>query len=115
MFNFLQVSKTELHIRKNGTLGQNGAITHCPCYCRTVDRSYCSHNNNNNNNNRLSVTNGYDCILEMLLGSSKNGRLEVTQSSVSTISGTVSVIRRDAKSNTSGLTAPGSLNTCPMS
>ena len=50
----------------------------------------------------------------MPLGSSRNGRLEVTQFSVPTTSGTVSVIRRDAKRNTSGLTAPGSLNTCPM-
>ena len=38
----------------------------------------------------------------------------MTQFSVPTTSGTVSVIRRDAKRNTSGLTAPGSLNTCPM-
>ena len=63
---------------------------------------------------RLSVSNDYDCILAMLLGSSKNGRLEVTRFSVLTTFGTVSVIRRDAKRNTSGLTAPGSLNTCPM-
>ena len=35
----------------------------------------------------------------MLLGSSRNGRLEVTQFSVPTTSGTVSVIQRDAKSN----------------
>ena len=45
----------------------------------------------------------------MLLGSSKNGRLEVTRCSVPTTSGTVSVIQRDAK-----LTAPGSLTTCQM-
>ena len=50
----------------------------------------------------------------MLLGSSRNGRLEVTRFSVPTTSGTVSVIRRNAKRNTSGLTAPGSLNTYPM-
>ena len=50
----------------------------------------------------------------MLIGSSRNGGLEVTQFSKPTTSGTVSVIRRDAKRNTSGLTAPGSLNTCPM-
>ena len=50
----------------------------------------------------------------MLLGSSNNGRLEVTRFSLPTTSGTVSVIRRDAKRNTLGLTAPGSLNTCPM-
>ena len=66
------------------------------------------------NNNRLSVTNDYDCILAMLLRSSQNGRLEMTQFSVPTTSGTVSVIRRVAKCNTFGLTAPGSLNTCPM-
>ena len=60
-------------------------------------------------NNRLSVTNDYDCILLMLLESSKNGRLEVTQFSVSTTSGTVSVIQRDVKCNTSRLTAPGSI------
>ena len=65
-------------------------------------------------NNRLSVTSDYDCILVMLIGSSRNGRLEVTPFSVSTTSRTVSVIRRDALCNTSGLTAPGSLNTCPM-
>ena len=50
----------------------------------------------------------------MLLGTSRNGRLEVSQYSVSTTSGAVSVIRRDAKRNTSGLTAAGSLNTCPI-
>ena len=49
----------------------------------------------------------------MLLGSSRNGRLEVTQFSVPTTSGTASVIWRNALCNTSGLTAPGSLNTCP--
>ena len=38
----------------------------------------------------------------------------VTQFSVPTTSGTVSVIQRDAMRNTSELTAPGSLNTCPM-
>ena len=43
------------------------------------------------NNNWLLVTNDYDCILAMLLGSNKNGRLEVTQFSVPTTSGTVSV------------------------
>ena len=59
-------------------------------------------------------TSDYDCILAMLLGSSRNGRLEVTQFSVSTSSGTVSVIWRDAKSNTSRLAAPGSLGTCPI-
>ena len=37
--------------------------------------------------NRLSVTVDYDCILAMLLGSSRNGRLEVTQFSVPTTSG----------------------------
>ena len=61
-----------------------------------------------NINNQLSVTNDYDCILAMLLGSSRNGRSEVTQFSVPTTSETVSVIRRDAKRNTFGLTAPGS-------
>ena len=66
------------------------------------------------NNNRMSVTNDYDCILAMLLGSSSNGRLEVTQFSIPATSGTVSVIWRDAKRNTSRLTAPGGLNTCPM-
>ena len=65
-------------------------------------------------NNWLSVTNDYDCISAMLLGSSRNGRLEVTPFSVPTTSGSVCVIRRDAKSNMSGLTAPGSLNPCPM-
>ena len=43
-----------------------------------------------------------------------NGRLAITQFSVITAPGTVSVIRRDALFDTSGLTAPGSLNTCPM-
>ena len=42
----------------------------------------------------------------MLLGSNRF--------SVPTTSGTVSVIRSDALCNTSGLTAPGSLNTCSM-
>ena len=50
----------------------------------------------------------------MLLGTSRNGRLEVSQYSVSTTSGAVSVIRRDAKRNTSRLTTPGSLNTWLM-
>ena len=59
-----------------------------------------------NNNNQLSVTNDYDCILAMLLGSSRNGRLEMTQFSVTTTSETVSVIRRDVKRNISRLTAP---------
>ena len=67
------------------------------------------------NNNRLSVTSDYDCILAMQLRLSRNDRLEVTPFSVPTTSGTVSVIWRDAKKcNTSGLTAQGSLNTCPM-
>ena len=38
------------------------------------------------NNNRLSVANDYDCILAMLLGSIRNGRLMVTQFSVPTTS-----------------------------
>ena len=66
------------------------------------------------NNNQLPVTSDYGCILAMLLGSSRNGRLEMTQLSVPTTSGTVSVIQRDARCNTSRLTAPGSLNTCLM-
>ena len=61
----------------------------------------------------LSATSNYDCIV-MLFGSSRNGRIEVTPFSVPTTSGTVSVIRREAKHNTSGLTASGSLNTYPM-
>ena len=64
--------------------------------------------------NWLSVTSDYERILARMLGSSKNGRLEATPFSVPTISETISVIRKDAKRNTSGLTAPGSLNTCPM-
>ena len=56
----------------------------------------------------------YDCILAMALGSSWNGRLEVTQFSVPATSGAVSVIWRDALRNTSRLAAPGSLNTHPM-
>ena len=64
--------------------------------------------------NWLSVTNDYNCIIAMLLESSRNGRLEVTQFSVPTTSETVSVIRKDAKLNTSELTTPGSLNTSPM-
>ena len=36
-------------------------------------------NHSNNNNNQLSDSNDYDCILVMLLGSSRNGRLEVTR------------------------------------
>ena len=50
----------------------------------------------------------------MLLGSSENARLEVTPFSVPTTSGTVSVIWRYAKRNTSGLTASGSFNNWPM-
>ena len=73
-----------------------------------------NNNHNNNNNNPLSVTNDYDCISAMLLWSSRNGRLEVTQFSVPITSGTVSGIRRNAKYNMSELTAPGSFNTCPM-
>ena len=53
-------------------------------------------------------------LTTMLLESGMNGRLEVTQFSVPTISGTVSVTRRDALCNTFGLTAPGSLNPYPM-
>ena len=64
--------------------------------------------------NRLSVNSDYDCIVVMLLGSSKNGRLELTLFSVPANSRTVSVILRDVKGNTSGLTAPDSFNTCPM-
>ena len=51
--------------------------------------------------------------LVMLLGSNRNGRLEVTRFSVPTTSGTVSVIQSNALCNTSVLTAPDSLNTCP--
>ena len=40
--------------------------------------------------NLLSVNSDYDCILAMLLGSSRDGRLEVTQLSVPTTSETVS-------------------------
>ena len=68
----------------------------------------------NINNNQLSVTSDYDSILAMLLGSSRNGRLEVTPFSVPTTFGTVSVTQKDALCNTSRLTAPGSLSTCPM-
>ena len=71
------------------------------------------YNNGVININRLSVTNYYDCILAMLLGSSRNGILEVTQFSIPTTSGTASVIRRNLKRNTSGLTAPGSLTLAP--
>ena len=49
-----------------------------------------------NFSNQLSVTNDYHYILVMLLGLSRNSRLEVTQFSVPTISGAVSIIRRDA-------------------
>ena len=66
------------------------------------------------NNNRQSVTCDFDYMLAMLLESSKNGILELTQIPVPTTTQTVSVIRRDAKHNTSRLTAPGSLNTCSM-
>ena len=59
-----------------------------------------------------SLVSDYDCILVMLLGSSKNGRLEVDRFTVPTNSGTANV--RNALCNMSGLTAPGSLNTCPM-
>ena len=50
----------------------------------------------------------------MLLGSSKNDIIEVTQFSAATTPGTVSAIQRDASYNTSRLTAPGSLNTGPI-
>ena len=73
---------------------------------RTIFYQACTH--------WLPVTNDYDCILAMLPGSSRNGRLEVTSFLVPTTSETVSVIRRDAERNTSRLIAPGSLNTCPM-
>ena len=56
----------------------------------------------------------YDCILAMLLRLSRNGRLEVTQFSVPTISRAVSVIWRAALCNTTVLPATGSLNTCPI-
>ena len=58
-------------------------------------------------NNWLSVNSDYGCILVMLLGSRKNGRLEVAQFSVPTTSGTVSVVWRDASCNTSWTTEPG--------
>ena len=64
--------------------------------------------------NRLSVISDYDCIFAMLLRSSMSGSLEVSTFSVTTTSGTVSVIQRDARRNTSVLTAPGSLHTCSM-
>ena len=53
-------------------------------------------------------------IIALLHGLSRNLRLEVTRFSVPTTSETFSVIWRDAKCNTSRLTAPGSLNTCLM-
>ena len=62
-------------------------------------------------NSRLSVTSDYGSILAMLLGSSRNGRLELARLLVPTTSGTVSVIQKDGKRR---LTAPGSFNTCPM-
>ena len=49
-----------------------------------------------------------------MLEPNKNGRLELTWFSVPTTSGTVIVIWRDAKSNTSGMTALGCLDICPM-
>ena len=49
----------------------------------------------------LSVTSDYACIL-VQIGSSKNGRLEVTQFSVPNTSGTVSVIWRDASATRPG-------------
>ena len=69
--------------------------------------------NDNDNNSPLSVTSDYDCILAMLLGSSRNGRLEVTRFSTYHF--------WNCQCNPEGcivqhaqLTAPGSLNTCPM-
>ena len=67
-----------------------------------------------NSNNQLSVTSDYDCILAMLFGLSSSGSLVVTSWSVPATSKTVSVIQRKTKCNASELTAPGSLNTCPM-
>ena len=51
---------------------------------------------------------------QSLMTMGRNGRLEVSQFSVPTTSGTVSVIQRDALCNKSRLTTPDSLNTCPM-
>ena len=75
---------------------------------------YNNSNGNNNNviNNVISVTSGGECILAILLGSSKNDRLEMTLFSVPTTYGTVTL--RYALCNKLKLTAPGSLNTCPM-
>ena len=56
-----------------------------------------TYNNRQEYNNQLSFTSDYDCNLAMLLRLSRNGRLELTQFSVPTTSGTVSVIRKDAK------------------
>ena len=53
-----------------------------------------------NNNNWQSVTSDYDCILAILIGSSKKGRLEMTSFSVPTASESISIIWRNAMSNT---------------
>ena len=55
-----------------------------------------------------------DCILATLLGSTRNGRLEVTSFAVSTTFGTVGATGRDASCKIYELTAPGSIKTCPM-
>ena len=55
----------------------------------------------------------FETVYMMPPGSGKNDRLKVIWFSVLNTSGTVRVIRRNVLSNTSGATAPDSLNTCP--
>ena len=61
----------------------------------------------------ITIIDFHDCILAICC-SGQNGRLEMTQFSVPTTSGTVSGIRKGEMYNTSGLTAPSGLNTCSM-
>ena len=65
-------------------------------------------------NNWLSVNSDYGCILVMLLGLSRNGRLEVTRFSIPTTSKTVSVIQRNEMRNSYELRAPGRFSACQM-
>ena len=61
--------------------------------------------------NQPSATSDYNCIYGMLLRSSKNDKIEETRLSASAI---VIAIQRGASCKTFRLTAPESLNTCPM-
>ena len=54
------------------------SMQHCTALYNNNNNN--NNNNNDNNNNWLSACNDCECILAMLLGSNKNGRIEVGNS-----------------------------------